>query len=891
MSSSIQIKFPYTFSPQELIELLGSSPTGLSEIEAKERLNLYGYNEIEEEKKIPLFKLLLSQFLNLLVIILLIAAGISLYLGETIEALAIFAIVLLAGLLGFVQEYQAEKSLRALKKLILPYTKVLRNGVIEEIPVREVVPGDIVILEAGDKVPADARLIEAIDVAVDESILTGESYPVEKNIDPLKEEDLPPHKQTNMLFMGTLVVKGKAKAIVTSTGKNTEFGKIALLLQTVGEKKTPLQVNLERASKQLGIYIIILASLIGFIGVMQGHPLSEMFLWSVALAVAMIPEALPAVTTISLALGVKRMALKKALIRRLSAVETLGSITIICSDKTGTLTKNEMTVKRIFCNKIEFEVTGVGYEPKGEIIPLIPTEDDNREGLELLLKSAVLCNHAELTYNKEEDLWSIKGDPTEGALIVLGEKFGLSKSELLKEFPLVMEIPFSSERMKMTTIHKKDNHLYVFSKGALEKLLENSKFIYWDSQIQPLTEEIKENLYLKAQEFYERGLRVLAMGYKVLPEDSSLERVEEDLIFLGFVGMIDPPREEVRASILECFSAGIKPVMITGDHKITAMAIGKEIGLYRGGLILTGEDLKKLSPEELEQRIENVEIFARVLPEDKLKIVKSFQKRGHIVAMTGDGVNDAPALKQADIGVAMGKTGTEVAKEASGMILLEENFVTIVKAIEEGRTIFNNIRKFLVYLMTGNFATVMALTTALLLNLPLPLTALQILFINLIMDGAPALALGVEPPEPGIMSRPPRSPKEGILDKGSLLFILLMGSFIACLILGLYLYYLTFNPTVAGTVFFTGIITFRLINALNCRSLKDSLLKLGLFTNKWLLAALGTSYGLMLLVIYSPLRKVFNLQPLGFKDWVLVILSAFLILLIDEIKKNFFQKK
>ncbi|MCS7149298.1 MAG: cation-translocating P-type ATPase [Caldimicrobium sp.] len=886
----LDFKFPYFYSQKEIFELLNSSPQGISQEEAIQRLSLYGYNEIEEERRIPVLKLLLSQFLNILVLILLLASLISLYLGEKIEALAIISIILIAGLLGFLQEYQAERSLKALKKLILPFTRVIRNGKTVEIPVREVVPGDIVILEAGDKVPADARLIEASDLAVDEAILTGESYPVEKSIAPLLEEDLPPHRQTNMVFMGTSVLRGKAKAIVTSTGKKTEFGKIALLLQKVEERKTLLQVNLERASKQLGFYIVILAFGIGSIGILKGHPLSEMFLWSVALAVAMIPEALPAVTTISLALGVKRMALKKALIRRLSAVETLGSVTIICSDKTGTLTKNEMTVKRIYCDDVELEITGVGYEPKGEILPTKDNFDLSSETLQLLLTNALLCNHAELLYNPDENHWYIKGDPTEGALIVLGAKAGLKKEALMRKYPLIYEIPFSSERMKMTTVHSMENQWIVFSKGALEKILEASRFLLLNLEIHPLTEELKEKIHLKAQEFYEKGFRVLAMGYKTIPRDSSLEKVEEDLIFLGFVGMIDPAREEVKEAIRHCYTAGIKPIMITGDHKITATAIGKEIGLYKGGLILTGEDLRRLKEDDLQKKVTEVEIFARVLPEDKLKIVRALQRQGQVVAMTGDGVNDAPALKQADIGIAMGITGTEVAKEASEMVLLEENFVTIVKAIEEGRTIFANIRKFLVYLLTGNLATVLALTIALILDFPLPLTALQILFINLLMDGTPAIALGVEPPEPGIMKRAPRSPKEGILDRDSILFIASMGSFIALLILTLYYFYLQKNPHLANSVFFAGIITFRLVNALNCRSLRESFFKLGFFSNKWLILALGTSFLLMQAVMYSPLSEIFSLNPLGWKDWLLLLLIASFILIVDEIKKNFFQR-
>lgn len=882
---STSLSNPYLYESTQVLSLLKTSPQGLSSEEAKRRLSEYGFNEIEEEKKIPYFKMLVSQFTNLLVVILIVSALISLYLGETIEAIAIIAIVLLAGILGFLQEYQAEKSLIALKKLIVPYTKVIRDGKVREIPVRELVPGDIVQLEAGDKVPADGRILQAVDLAVDEAILTGESYPVEKTSDKIEGIDLPPHQQKNMLFMGTSIVRGKATMVVTATGRKTEFGKIATLLQEVEEKKTPLQENLERASKQLGTYILLLAGAIGAVGVLKGYPLSEMFLWSVALAVAMIPEALPAVTTISLALGVKRMAEKKALVRKLSAVETLGSVTYICSDKTGTLTKNQMTVRKIFCNNREIEVTGVGYEPKGEFKSsgqISPLEDPQ---FHLLLLTAILCNNSELFYDHEEKAWKIKGDPTEGALIVLGAKVGLRREELLKEYPLELEIPFSSERMKMTTIHKIGNDYLICTKGALEKILESSNQILLNQTPRPLTEDLKEELFKKAREYYEQGLRVLAFAYKKVTVKPDPEEAEKDLLFLGFVGMIDPPREEVKQAIEDCFSAGIKPVMITGDHKITAMAVGKEIGLLKNGIVLTGQELRALSEREFTELVEKVEIYARAMPEDKLRIVKALQSRGHIVAMTGDGVNDAPALKQANIGIAMGKTGTEVAREASSMVLIEESFATIVKAIEEGRTIFSNIRKFIVYLMTDNSATVLALTIALLFNLPLPLTALQILFINLLMDGAPAIALGIESPEPGIMKRPPRSPQEGILNRESFLFIFFMGGYLCLLILGLYYYYLQHKPELANSVFFAGLITFRLFNAINCRSLTISVFKLGLFTNPWLILAISSSFLLMLLVIYTPLNIFFKVVPLGLEEWLIIFLLGFSILAVNEIRK------
>lgn len=860
---------------------------GLTLDEAKRRLEIYGLNQIEEEKKVSPFKILISQFFNFLVLILIVAGIVSYFLGEKIEAIAILTIVFAAGLLGFFQEYQAERSLQALKKLITPRAKVVREGKLMEIPVFEIVPGDIVYMEAGDRVPADGKLLEAIDLYVDEAVLTGESFPVEKRPQAEFEDE----EKRGYLFMGTFVVRGKGYFEVLATGKNTEFGKIASMLKEVEEKKTPLQKKIDRASKKLGIFILLLSGFIAFLGILKGYHVYEMFIWGVALAVAMIPEALPAVSTITLALGVKRMAEKKSLIRKLPAVETLGSVTFICTDKTGTLTKNEMTVKSLFVSEKIFEVTGAGYDPKGEILfqgkPFKPDKAS-----ELLFKASLLCNNAELYFDEKERRFKVKGDPTEGALIALAYKAGFSQEFRIKHPPL-REIPFSSERMRMSTLHILESKIYVFTKGALEVLLERSAFIMIGNELKPLTEDKKEEILKLAKGLSEKALRLLAFAYKeVLSIDLPESELEEGLIFLGFVGMMDPPREEVKEAIRIAKEAGIKPVMITGDNRETALAVGEEIELYQSGLVLTGKELRNLSEEEFERMVLNVEIYARAMPEDKLRIVRALQKRGQIVAMTGDGVNDAPALKQADIGIAMGVTGTEVAKEASAMILLEENFATIIRAVEEGRTILANIRKFLTYLMTGNTATVLALTVALLFGLPLPLTAVQILFINLLMDGFPALALGVEPAEPGIMKSPPRDPKEGLLPKENLLFVFFMGLLISALSVSLYYYTLKVeNPQKASTLFFAGIITFRLINALNCKSIEYSLFKLGLFSNPWLILALSSSFVLMLVAIYTPLNTFLHTHPLSLKDWILIFLSGLLIFVVDELHKWIKRKK
>lgn len=888
-------KVPHALSIEETLEVFQTRLEGLTEEEVQERLKVYGYNElIEKKKKSPLI-LLLRQFTNFLVLILLVASGISLIFGELVDFVTILLIVILSGVLGFIQEYKAEEALEALKKIAVPMATVLRGGLEKRIPAKEIVPGDIVLVSAGDKVPADCRIIEAINLQVDEAPLTGESTPVEKDLSSLPEET-PLGDRKNMLFYGTVVTYGRGKGVVVATGMQTEFGKIAGLLQEVEERKTPLQENLDKTSKSLGFYILILCGLIAVLGIFKGHPLWQMFLWGVALAVAVIPEALPAVVTISLALGVKRMVKRHALIRKLPAVETLGSVSVICSDKTGTLTKNEMTVTKIWLNNTFLEVTGTGYVPEGQFLINGKPLSKKREDLELLLKAGVLCNDASLVW--EENRWKILGDPTEGALIVLGAKAKFFKDALIATYPRVGEIPFTSERKRMTTVHIiSQGEKVVFCKGAPEVLLSFCDYLLVDNCEKRLTESEKERIREIVIEMAKEGLRVIGLAYKVLKAHQSLKisekEIEKELILIGLVGMIDPPREEAKEAVKICQSAGIKPVMITGDHKITAMAIAKELGILREGeKAFSGEELERISEKELEAEVENISVYARVSPEHKLKIVKAFQSKNRIVAMTGDGVNDAPALKAADIGIAMGITGTDVAKEASDMILLDDNFATIVAAVEEGRTIFTNIRKYLVYLLTGNMGTVVGLTLALLAGLPLPLVAVQILYINLLMDGAPAVALGVEPSEPGIMNKPPRDPKEGIFNRYALLFIPLMGTFIGLWALGFFVYTLnTHSLPKAMTMFFATIITLRLVNALNCRSSEVPIFKLGLFTNRWLILALLSSFGLMLLAIYLPfMQKAFKTYPLSLKDWLMIGGAAFSVFTVEELRKMFFSR-
>jgi Ca2+-transporting ATPase len=886
----------YSLTIEEVLINLKSSLQGLSHEEANKRLGKFGPNELIKKKRESPLLLLLSQFTNFLVVILLIAAGISAFLGDVVEFITIMAIVIMAGVLGFIQEYKAEKALEALKRLAAPTARVLREGKEEEIPAREIVPGDIVLLRTGDKIPADGRIVEAINLKIDEAVLTGESVSVEKTTYPIEEEKVAVGDQKNMGFFGTTVTYGRGRLVVTATGMKTEFGKIADMLQEVEEKKTPLQVNMDRTSKFIGIFALILCGIIAMLGVLRGYPMLDMFVWGVALAVAVIPEALPAVVTISLALGVRRMVKRHALIRKLPSVETLGCVTYICSDKTGTLTKNEMTVRKLWLNNNFIDVTGSGYIPEGEFFSDGKPYHTYDPHLQTLLRIGALCNDAELVFKEKEGMWNILGDPTEGALIVVAEKAGLHQSELSIFYKRDDEIPFTSERKMMTTIHStQDGERFAYSKGAPEVILGICKYIYDEGKERLLSHEDKDAILEVAHKMASEALRVVGMSYKIMERDKpySKENIEEDMVFVGLAGMIDPPRDEVKEAVNICKEAGIKPVMITGDHKTTAMAIGSELGILKTGKAVSGIELDKISDEELEKTVKTIEIYARVSPEHKLRIVKALQKHGHIVAMTGDGVNDAPALKQADIGVAMGITGTDVSKEASDMVLTDDNFASIVSAVEEGRTIFSNIRKYLVYLLTGNMGSVFGLVASLFAGLPLPLSAVQILFINLLMDGAPAVALSVEPPEPGVMKKPPRSPKESIFNRYALTFIPLMGMWIGSVALLLFIYNLqSDNLQKAMTAFFATIICMRLMNALNCKSAEISLFKLGVFSNKWLILAMMSSFLLMILAIYlPPLQVAFGTVPLTFSDWLMIGVAALSVIVVDEIHKAIKAKR
>jgi Ca2+-transporting ATPase len=866
----------HAMEPDEVVKELNSSiQKGLSDEEALVRFKQFGPNELEKGKRISPLKIFVRQFKEILILILLIAVLISAILGETLDAMAILAIVIACASLGFFQEYRAEKALEALKKMAAPKAFVIRDGKEKEILTRDIVPGDIILLNVGQKIPADARIIEGLSLKIDESMLTGESTPVEKTIDPIPL-DAPITEVSNMVFAGTIVVHGKGKAIVTSTGMNTEFGKIAKLLQTVKVVKTPLEIKMQQIGKWLGIAALFVVAIISALGLLRGYGALEMLIWGVSLAVAAVPEALPAVVTGALAIGTHRMAKRKAIVRKLPAVETLGCTTVICADKTGTLTKAEMTVRKIFFNDGIIHVTGVGYEPKGNFLKNNELIDKD-EHLSLLLKAALLCNDASLKKNGKS--WHIIGDPTEGALVVLAMKAGLSQEIIRKEYPRIGEISFTSERKLMTTIHSTpEGEKLAFAKGAIDVLLKKCTKVLRNGKIVSLEENEKEKILENNEQMAKDALRVLGIAYKRLPkelEEFSEEKVENDLIFLGLIGMIDPPREEAIQAIHLCEKAGIKVKMITGDHKLTAIAIAKELGLLKENeLVITGAELDRLSDEDFEKIVENVAVYARVSPEHKLRIVKALKKNGHIVAMTGDGVNDAPALKNSDIGIAMGITGTDVTKEASDMILADDNFATIVAAIEEGRAIYDNIKKYLMYLLSCNIGEILIMAIATLIGFPLPLLALHILWVNLVTDGLPALALGIEPAEIDIMERLPRSPKESIFYgiKGIILAIAMLMAFTT---LTIYPWFLKESLIKARTMAFATIVMFELFISFGCRSERHPIIKIGPFKNRFLVISVIASALMLLFVIHIPtIGTLFKTTRLTLNDWIIVLMAS-----------------
>jgi len=882
----------YNINASEATKLLKSSEKGLTKNEAEKRLEEFGYNELQKEKKLTTLTIFLSQFKNALILLLIFAGFLSLFLGERIESIAIFGIIFLNAILGFIQEYKAEKAIEALEKISAPTAKVLRDGKEQKIPAREVVPGDILLLEAGDIVPADSRLLEVTSLQIDEASLTGESVPSKKVTEPFKL-GTSAADQENMAFMGTVVTYGKGKSIVTSTGMKTELGKIATSLQTTKEVQTPLQIKFTRLAKQIGIVAVILIIIVLVSGTLQGTlTFGKMLLFALALTVSTIPNSLPIIVTVGLSMGIKKLAKKNMLIKKLPAAESLGAATIIVSDKTGTITKNQMTITDIFYDDEIIKVSGTGYEPKGNFY--VNNKQINPKQMELFLRIGYLCNNAKLV--KKEGKFEIIGDPTEGSLIVLGKKGKLEDENLQRNFSFIEELPFDSDRKSMSVIFKnkinKKTEAYV--KGAPDLLLKVCDRVLEKGRVRKLTKKDRKKILRMNDSFAEKALRVLALAYRELPDSKkyNIDNVEKNLIFVGLVGMIDPPREKVKQAVEQCQEAGIRVMVITGDHAITTKAIAQQIGLFKeGDIVLTGEDVEKMSDTELEKKIEKVRIIARALPIQKSRIVDALQKRGHIVAMTGDGVNDAPALKKADIGIAMGITGTDVAKEVSKAILTDDNFATIVNAIEEGRNIYNKMIKSAKYLLSCNAGEITAVFMAIMLKFPLPLLPLQILLMNLLTDDFPALGLGFESSEEGIMKRPPRDPKEKPISRKIFLSIVIFGLIMGIGTLFMFMQHKDINVGKAQTMAFTTLVMFQMFAVISSRTLYHSLKHLNPFSNKWLLGAVCLSLIIQLVVVYwSPLQTIFGTVSLLVIDWLKIIGISSLGFIMMEISKFFMGK-
>lgn len=851
----------------EVFEELHSSFQGLSLEEAQQRLQQYGPNELTEKKKTSLFMMFLSQFRDFMIIVLIAASIISGIIGELSDTIAIIVIICLNAVIGFVQEYRAGKAMAALKKMAAPGATIMRDGMPANIAAVQIVPGDIAILEAGMVVPADMRLVEAFRLTVEEAALTGESASVEKHVKALRDEDLPLGDRKNMAYKGTLVSYGRGMGAVFATGMDTELGKIATMIQEEEETKTPLQKRLAAFGQKIALAVLAICIIVFGIGLLQGAPPLLMLLTAISLAVAAIPEALPAVVTIALALGARKMVQLNALIRKLPAVETLGSVTYICSDKTGTLTLNRMTVEEIFADGKE--VPSKDFEPA--------------KGKELFTALA-LSNDV-----RADASGNVLGDPTETALYDIARDKGYDKKGLEKDFVRAAEIPFDSERKCMTTIHRQPDGKYIsFTKGAIDALIDKSTAILTSSGLKDVD---AEEIYRINGKMAARGLRVIGIAMRKwdeLPADVSPETVEKELTILGLVGMMDPPREEAKEAVRLCKAAGIKPVMITGDHPLTAKAIAERLGIIENDskAIITGRELEKLSLEEFEERVEHISVYARVAPEQKLKIVKALQDRGHFVAMTGDGVNDAPALKRADIGIAMGITGTDVSKEASHMILLDDNFATIVKAVKEGRMIYDNIRKFIKYLLTTNSGELLTLFLAPLAGLPMPLLPIHILWINLLTDSLPALALSAEPAEKDIMERPPRNPKESIFSHGLGAHAIWVGVLMAGIVIFVQAWAIRTEHAHWQTMVFTVLSLTQLGHVLAIRSEKESLFKTGVFTNKYLIGAVGLTFILQMATVYVPLlNPIFKTEPLTLPELILTLALSSIIFFAVEIEK------
>ncbi len=857
----------YSKTSKEVMDELQVQDWGLNLEEVDKRREKCGYNELKEVEKEGIVKVFIDQFKDLLVIILLGAALISMALGNSESAVVIFAVVILNAILGTVQHIKAEQSLNSLKELSSPTAKVLRSGNKIEIPSKEVVVGDILYLDAGDYVSADGRVIENFSLQVNESSLTGESESVNKISEPIEGQEVALGDRKNMVYAGSLVTYGRAKVVVTEIGMETELGKVATLLEDTSKKKTPLQVSLDDFGRKLAIGILLICALVFILNIYRGYELVDSFMFAVALAVAAIPEALGSIVTIVLAIGTQKMARENSIIKQLQAVEGLGSVSVICSDKTGTLTQNKMTVKNLYVD--------------GKVINI---EDiDEKEQLEKeLLVNSILCNDASINEGKE------LGDPTELALVNLGRIYNIYEDKIRKTYPRIGEIPFDSDRKLMSTIHKLNGSTYMITKGAVDVLCNRVVNIVTSKGIRKITEDDRKNIERVNKEFSQKGLRVLAFAYKEVKEKDSYKLEDENnFIFLGLISMMDPPRDESSVAVEACIAAGIRPVMITGDHKITAMAIAKEIGiLHKDEEAIEGVEIDKLTDDQLKEKVENISVYSRVSPEHKIRIVRAWQNKGNIVAMTGDGVNDAPALKEANIGVAMGVTGTEVAKDAASMVLTDDNFATIVKAVENGRNIYNNIRNAIKFLLSGNTAGILSVLYASIAALPMPFTAVHLLFINLVTDSLPAIALGVEPYKENVMKEKPRDIRTPILTKRFTIEILLEGLIIGIFTMIAFNIGLRINGEgLASTMAFSTLCLSRLFHGFSSRG-DEPVFKIGIFKNKYSWMAFGVGVMLLLIILtMKPLQRVFEVTPLSVNELLMVLGLSFSSFLFIQVYK------
>jgi len=887
----------YRQSIEETCKALGTDPTaGLKSEEVRSRLEKYGPNELAHKEGPGIFRMFVEQLKDFMVIILIIASIISIAINEVTDSLVIIGIVIVNAVLGVIQEYRAGKALEALKKMSAPNAKVIRDGQTQTIPAGGLVPGDVVLLETGDYIPADVRLTSSVNLKVEEAALTGESVPVEKDAGTRLDGDIGLGDQVNCGFMSTIVTYGRGSGIVTSTGMGTVIGNIAKMIQEDKEEDTPLQRKLAQMGKLLGTACLVICAVVFAMGLFRGEPVLKMFMTAVSLAVAAIPEGLPAVVTIVLALGMQRMVKHNSIMKKLHAVETLGSTTVICSDKTGTLTQNQMTIVKMYTFGQEIDVTGDGYNPTGSLT--VSGKDislSEEPAIARLLEIQVLCNDARLEHITEDgsDEWRIIGDPTEGAMVVAAAKAGIDRNEINRAQPRLQEIPFDSQRKLMTTFHRtKDNKMAAFTKGAPDILIERCTHIMRsDGSVEPITPEDVETIMAENKTLASQAFRVLAMAFKIvsgIPEHPTPEQDEKNLVFCGLVGMIDPPRAEAIEAIKVCKSAGIRAVMITGDYRDTAAAIARQLGIIETGKeVLTGAELNRMDDAQLDEAVKTVSVFARVSPEHKVRIVQAIKDNGGIAAMTGDGVNDAPALKRADIGVAMGITGTDVAKESADMIITDDNFSSIVAAVEEGRVIYSNIRKFVFFLMSCNVGEILIIFLSMVFNWPIPLQPIHLLWVNLLTDALPALALGTEKKEPGLMEEPPRNPNESIINRDMMISIGVQSLVMTAAVLASFYYgWQDHGLEMGQTYALVTLITCELLRAYTARSEKYPLWKIGVFSNRSMNLAFVISFALLAVILVVPgLRGVFNVQLFHWYDWDFVIAVAILPLLFGELTK------